>query len=90
MEHGSAADGSDMVPVGADNVLGAVPDASGIIRSQRTAHAANTIDRLGYVDGTISDKRYVRLRADFNGTHGTGTPISAVAILSKGRQTPIA
>jgi hypothetical protein len=46
---------------------------SGIIRSLTAAHAAATLQKLGYVGG----KRYLKLLADFSGTHGTGTPISA-------------
>ena len=46
---------------------------SGIVRSLVAAHAAATIQKLGYVGG----KRYLKLLADFSGTHGTGTPIGA-------------
>lgn len=88
MEHSD--DGTAWAPVVATNVLGAVPDAAGIVLSQRTAHPAATVHRIGYVDGTLGDKRFVRLRPDFNGTHGTGTPIAAVAILGHGRQLPAA
>lgn len=83
-------DGTTWEPVGATNVLGAVPDASGIVLSQRSAHAAVTTHRFGYVDGIIGQRRFVRLRPDFNGTHGTGTPISAVALLGGGRSLPVA
>lgn len=46
---------------------------NGIVRSLTAAHAAATVQKLGY----IGKKRYVKLLADFSGTHGTGTPISA-------------
>lgn len=49
---------------------------NGIVRSLIAAHAAATIQKLGYVGG----KRYVKLLADFSGTHGTGTPIAAVVV----------
>jgi hypothetical protein len=49
---------------------------TGIIRSLVAAHAAATVQKLGYVGG----KRYIKLLADFSGTHGTGTPMSAVAV----------
>lgn len=88
MEHSD--DGQAWEPVGADNVNGAVPDGAGIVLSQRTAHAAATVHRFGYVDGTIGDRRYVRLRADFAGTHGAGTPLSAIAILGAARELPAA
>lgn len=45
----------------------------GIIRSLVAAHAAPTIQKVGYVGG----KPYTKLLADFSGTHGTGTPITA-------------
>lgn len=88
LEHSD--DGTTWEPVGADNVLGAVPDANGVVVAVKTAHADPTTQVIGYVDGTIADRRYVRLWPDFSGTHGTGTPISAVAILGQGRQVPVA
>lgn len=49
---------------------------NGIIRSLTAAHAAATVQKLGYVGG----KGYLKLLADFSGTHATGTPIAAVLI----------
>lgn len=46
---------------------------TGIVRSLTAAHAAATIQKLGYVGG----KRYVKVLADFSGVHGTGTAIGA-------------
>ncbi|GJE46189.1 hypothetical protein [Methylobacterium soli] len=83
-------DGATWEAVDPTNLLGATPDASGIVLSQRTAHPAATVHRFGYVDGTVGDRRYVRLRADFNGTHGTGTPIAALAVLGNARTMPMA
>ena len=88
MEHSD--DGTTWIPVVATNVLGATPDAGGIVLSQRSAHPSATVHRFGYVDGTVGQKRYVRLRAAFAGTHGTGTPIAAIAVLGAGRTMPIA
>jgi hypothetical protein len=88
MEHSE--DGTTWDPVGADNVLGATPDPNGIVLSQRTAHPGATVHRIGYVDGTAGDRPYVRLRADFAGTHATGTALSAIAILGHGRDLPAA
>jgi len=45
----------------------------GIIKSLVAAHATPDVSRFGYVGG----KRYLKLLADYSGTHGTGTPISA-------------
>lgn len=72
------------------NVIGAVPDAAGIVLSQRTGHPSATAMRIGYVDGIVGDRRFVRLRPAFNGTHGTGTPLSAIALLGEPRIAPVA
>jgi len=39
-------------------------------------YAAATVEKIGY----IGRKPYIRLLADFSGTHGTGTPMSALAV----------
>lgn len=54
--------------------------SNGIIRALTAAHAAATLQKLGYVGG----KRYIKLLADFSGTHGTGTPISAAVVRAHG------
>lgn len=51
----------------------------GIVRSLVAAHAAATLQKLGYIGG----KRYLKLLADFSGTHGTGTPISAPVLRTR-------
>ncbi|MCP3729259.1 hypothetical protein M9978_02360 [Sphingomonas sp. MG17] len=51
---------------------------SGIVRALTAAHAAATLQELGYIGG----KGYLKLLADFSGTHGTGTPVSAVVVRS--------
>lgn len=60
----------------ADVVLGDNADASvgsgGIVRSLIAAHAAPTVAEVGYIGG----KRYIKVLADFSGTHGAATPIS--------------
>lgn len=50
---------------------------SGIVRSLVAAHASPTMQKLGYIGG----KNYLKLLADFSGTHGTGTGIAAIAVL---------
>lgn len=87
MEHSD--DGTTWDAVGANNVIGAAPAAGGIVLSQRSAHPDPTVHRFGYVDGTQGQRRYVRLRPDFFGTHGTGTPIAATAILGNPREAPV-
>ncbi|MGG3810967.1 hypothetical protein ABEV34_04860 [Methylorubrum rhodesianum] len=88
LEHSD--DGVTWEAVGPTNVIGGVPDGSGIVLSQRSAHPDPTVHKFAYVDGTIGDRRYVRLRPDFIGTHGTGTPMSALAILGNPREQPVA
>ncbi|KQP21636.1 hypothetical protein [Methylobacterium sp. Leaf100] len=74
----------------ASNILGVSPVVAGNVLSLRSAHPDASVTRVGYVDGRKGDRRYIRLRADFNGTHGTGTPIAAIAILGKPRILPAA
>ncbi len=52
---------------------------SGIIKSLTSAHASAAVYEFAY----IGTKRYLKLLADFSGTHGTGTPICATVV--KGR-----
>lgn len=54
---------------------------NGIVRSIVAAHAAATVQEIGYV----GSKRYLKLLADFSGTHSTGTPIGALVA----RQMPL-
>lgn len=74
LQHGDESDGSDMAAVEAADVEGVTLGTGGIVLALTSAHAAATLTRVGYV-GT---KRYVRVFADFSGTHGTGTPMSCV------------
>ncbi|WP_018389748.1 hypothetical protein [Ancylobacter sp. FA202] len=70
-----------------DDVQGvASVGAGGIVRSLIAAHAAPTITRVGYV----GNKRYLKLLADFSGTHGTATPLSATVIQGHARDRPVA
>lgn len=58
--------------------------AGGIIKSLVAAQAAAGAYRFGYKGG----KRYLKIFADFSGTHGTGTPISASVIKARGANNP--
>lgn len=58
--------------------------SGGIIKSLVAAHAAAGVYRFGYKGG----KRYLKLLADFSGTHGTGTPIAASVLKSHGHDNP--
>lgn len=78
-----SADGSTWAAVADGYVLGAGTVTDGIVKVLNEAHAAAAIYRFGYV----GYKRYVRIRAVFAGTHGTATPMSAVAML-RGMDNP--
>jgi hypothetical protein len=56
----------------------------GIIKSLTAAHAAAAVYRVGY----IGNKRYLKLLADFSGTHGAGTPIAATVLKMHGHDNP--
>ena len=58
--------------------------AGGIIKALTAAHAAADVYRFGSVGG----KRYLKLLADFSGTHGTGTPIAAAVLAGQGHDNP--
>jgi len=58
----------------------------GIVKSLTSEQAAATLDKIGYVGG----KRYLKLLADFSGTHGTGTPIAAVLVKGHPLNAPVA
>lgn len=77
-------DDSTYTAVTAADVLGldSVGDG-GIVKALTAAHAAAAVYRFGYVGG----KRYLKLLADFSGTHGTGTPIAAV-VMAQGTINP--
>lgn len=77
-------DDSSYLPVTVDDVLGVASVTSGIVKSLVAAQAAATVDKIGY----IGNKRYLKLLADFSGTHGAATPISATVIQGHGRLKP--
>lgn len=69
-------DDSTYTNVTAADVVGVDSVEDGIIKALTAAHDTPTVSSFGYVGG----KRYLKLLADFSGTHGTGTPIAGVAI----------
>lgn len=79
-------DGSTYSAVTDADVLGVTGISSGIIKSLLVAHAAGASYRFGYVGG----KRYLKLLADFSGTHGAGTPLAAIALLGEPHVAPVA
>lgn len=58
----------------------------GIVRELIAAHAAPTVTEVAY----MGRKRYVKLLADFSGTHGTGTPIAALVVRGLPLTAPVA
>jgi hypothetical protein len=77
-------DDSTYSNVATADVLGAGSVTNGIIKALTAAHATGDVTRFGYIGG----KRYLRLLADFSGTHGTGTPIGACVLLMKANLRP--
>lgn len=78
-------DDSTYTAVAVGDVLGvASVGEGGIVKALTAAHATAASYRFGYVGG----KRYIKLLADFSGTHGTGTPIAATAVLGKPYDAP--
>ena len=76
LKHGDASDGSDQAAVAQSDVIGVTLTGSGIVRSLIVAKAAADVQKFGYK----GIKRYISVLADFSGTHGTGTAISATAV----------
>lgn len=70
--------------------LGAGADASvgtgGIVRSLVAAHAAPSAVKVGY----IGDRRYLKVTADFSGTHGAATPITVLVLKGHAQSEPVA
>jgi hypothetical protein len=68
-----------------DDMLGvASVGTGGIIKSLIAAHAAAAVYRFGYKGG----KRYLKLLADFGGTHASPTPIAAAVLKGNGYNKP--
>jgi hypothetical protein len=81
-------DDSTYVAVAAgDVILGALADAVvgalGIVKSLIVAHAAADIAVVDYIGGY----RYIKILADFSGTHGTGTPIAVTVLKGRAART---
>lgn len=75
LTHSDAA-AEDFTAVTDADVVGVEVAEGGIVRSLVAAHATPSVTLVGY----RGRKRYLRLLADFSGTHGTATPLAAVAL----------
>ena len=78
-------DGTTFTDVIDKDVLGVSGVSDGIIHSLLAAHATPTVTRVGY----RGSKRYLRVRADFSGTHGTGTPMTVLLNKAHAEQKPV-
>ncbi len=67
------------------DVLGVTGITTGIIKSLVVAHAAAAVYRFGYV----GPRRYLKLLADFSGTHATGTPLSGTIVRGYPSMAPV-
>jgi len=78
LQHGDESDASDMAAVtSADDYIGTMVDATTGKFFVADANAdIPAVANIGY----RGKKRYTRVVFDFSGTHGTGTPIAAVAV----------
>jgi hypothetical protein len=77
-------DDSTYTDVDTDDMLGVTVASAGIIKALTAAHGTAASYRYGYKGG----RRYLKLLADFSGTHGTGTPIAAMVIKGHGFNRP--
>lgn len=59
--------------------------SGGIVKAITSAHASADVTKIGYVGG----RRYLKLLADFGGTHSAGTPISSVVIKGNPTISPV-
>jgi len=68
--------GSGFEAVTQADVVGVTVGTGGIVRELIAAHAAPSVTTIGYV----GRKQFLRLLADFSGSHGAATPMAAVGI----------
>lgn len=69
-----------------NHIEGATVSTGGIVKALTAAHAAASFTKVGYVGG----RRFVKIQADFSGTHGTGTPISVTVLKGHPGSAPAA
>ena len=79
-------DNTTYTPVAQADVQGVTGVTNGIVKSLIAAQAASSLNKIGY----IGNKRYLKLLADFSGTHGTGTPFAASVVKGHAQSRPVA
>ena len=77
--------GTGYAAVAATDVHGVTPQAGGIVKSLVALHAAADVTEFGYV----GRKRYVKILADFSGTHGSPTPICVMIVKGYPQETAV-
>ncbi len=77
-------DGTTYTDVVDLDMIGLTVATGGIIKSLVTAQAAPAVFRFGYK----GNRRWLKLLADFSGTHGVGTPIAAFVVKGTPRVVP--
>ncbi|MHA6690591.1 hypothetical protein [Devosia sp. A449] len=82
---GSPPDSADFAAVVQKDVLG-VPSVGtgGIVKALTAAHAAAAAYRVGYK----GNKRWIKVFADFSGTHGAATPLGVTVVRGHGADNP--
>ena len=78
-------DNATFTPVTAADLLGLNSVTGGVILAFTAAKAATSVHKVGYVGG----RRYLKLLADFSGTHGTGTALSAILVKAHAASRPV-
>lgn len=78
-------DGTTFTAVTDADLVGVTGVTGGIVRSLVAAHAAPSVTEIGYV----GRKPFLRMLADFSGTHGTGTPISVLGVRGLPDRAPV-
>lgn len=79
-------DNSTYEAVAQEDVKGVTVGEGGVVKSLVAAHAAASVTKVGYHGG----RRYLKLLAEFSGTHATGTPIAAVVVAGEPYVAPVA
>lgn len=77
-------DDSTYANVTTDDIEGVASITDGIIKALTAAHAAAACYMFGYVGG----KRYLKVLANFSGTHGSATPLAINVIRMHPLQVP--
>lgn len=78
-------DNSTFAAVTASTAVIGTIDSNGIFLTLDADAETPQVAKIGYTGG----KRYVRVVADFTGTHTNGTPVSASVVRSHARHNPV-